>query len=82
MAVKSNCRCQGTVSQGKACIGQGCKSECFTLKPSSVASVKVNKRENDVRQGVEVPSPDIFRQDGCYCCRYGRMVNSKKIPGV
>ena len=52
--------CQETVSQGKTRIGQGCESECFTLKPSSLASVEVNKRENAVRQGVKVPSPEVF----------------------
>ena len=57
-----NRRCQETASQGKTCIGQGCKSEGSTLKPSiySIASVKVNTRENAVRQGDKVPYPDIF----------------------
>ena len=45
-------RSQETVSQGKTCIGQGCKFEGSTLKSSSLASVKENKRENAVRQGV------------------------------
>ena len=52
-------RCR-RVTQGKTCISQGCKSECSILNPSSLASVKVNQRENAVRQGVKVPSPDII----------------------
>ena len=47
-------RRQETVSQGNTFIGQGYKSERSTLKPSSLASVKVNKRENPVRHGVKV----------------------------
>ena len=35
--------CQETVSRGKTCTGQGCKSECSTRKPSSLPSVKEKK---------------------------------------
>ena len=49
---RSNCRnqYQETVSQGKTCIGQGCKSECSSLNTSTLASVKGTKQETYVRQ--------------------------------
>ena len=37
-------------------VSQGFKTDRFTLKPSSLASVKVNYRKNAVGQGVKVPS--------------------------
>ena len=52
--------CQETVSQGKTCTGQGCDSECSTLKPSSLALVTETKQGHAVSQGAKVPSPDIF----------------------
>ena len=52
--------CQETVSQGQTSTGQRCKSEFYTLKPSSLASVKEKQWENAVSQRVKVPSLDIF----------------------
>ena len=46
-------RCQEKVSQG-------CKTKRFRLKPSSLASVKVNYWKIAVGQGVKEPYPDIF----------------------
>ena len=44
----------------KTYSGQGCQTDRLTLKPSMLASVKVNYWEIPVRQGVKVPSPDVF----------------------
>ena len=48
--------------KGKTSSGQARQIDRFTLKPGSLASVKANCRKITVRQGVKVPSPDIFRR--------------------
>ena len=39
---------------------QGCRAECFTLKPTSLVSVKVCQGKDAVCRGVKNMSPDIF----------------------
>ena len=56
-------RCRETVSQGKPSSRQGCRTDPSTLKPSSLASVKVIFCKTAVGQGVKVLSPDIFAVD-------------------
>ena len=41
-------------------ISQGCQTDRYTLKPSSLASVNVKHRKIAVGQEVEVRSRDIF----------------------
>ena len=53
-------RCHKAVSQDKTSIVQGCQTDRFILKPSSLASVKVNYWKIAVSQGVKGPSSDIF----------------------
>ena len=48
-------RGQKAVSQGKTSICQGCQTDRSTLKPSSLAPVKVNHLKIAVGQGVKVP---------------------------
>ena len=45
--------------RGQSPVGQGCKTERSTLKPSNLASVKVNRWKVAVGQGVKGPSPGI-----------------------
>ena len=54
--------CQETISQRKTSNGQGCQTEPYRLKPSSLVSVKVNYWKIAIGQGVKVPSPGIFNR--------------------
>ena len=63
--VAAHGKCQETGGQGKIpAVSQGCQIDRFTLKPSSVKLVPANYRQNAVRQGVKVPSPDVFALHG------------------
>ena len=55
-----NKRCQEKANQRKTYDGQGCSSKPSTLKPSSLASVRVNYWKIAVFQGLNVPSPGMF----------------------
>ena len=55
--------CQETVSHGKTSSGQGRQTDRLTLKPSNLASVKVNYWNFSVSQAVKVPSPDVFAEN-------------------
>ena len=55
----------GAVRQGKTCSGQGCQTDRSTLKPSGLASVKVNCWKMAVCQELRVPSRDIFDPGEC-----------------
>ena len=57
------CRSARQRCQGKKSCGQGCQPDRSTLKPSSLASVKVHDWKIAVRQGVEGRSPDVFGVD-------------------
>ena len=46
--------------KGNGFSDQGCQIDSSTLKPSSLASVKVNHWKIAVGRGVKVPFPDIF----------------------
>ena len=45
-----------TILEGKTSVGQGCEMDDSTLKPISLASVKINDWKLSVDQGVIVPS--------------------------
>ena len=69
----------GQSREKRPTVSQGFKTDRFTLKPSSLASVKVNYRKNAVGQVVKVPSPDTF-DAGQRCQEMGQ--SREKPPTV
>ena len=64
-------------SQAKTSSRQGCQIDHSTLKPSSLAAVKVNDRNFSVGQGLKLSSPDVFdKQQG----RVTHARRTKKCP--